>query len=67
MEIGYYLIKGERKMNTSYYADINSILTTFYVGEEEADKIFNTFEDYDYDELEEEEEENEEEDFFSDR
>ena len=50
-------------MNTSYYADINSILNVFRLSEEEADRLINSVDDYDYDEFEEEVE-NEEEEIF---
>jgi argininosuccinate lyase len=52
-------------MNTSYYADINSIINTFYLSEEEADRIINELEDYDEEEFENDEwEEEEEDDYF---
>lgn len=50
-------------MNT-YYADIASITNIFHLGYEEADKIFNSFEDYDF-ENEEEDTEEEYDDYFS--
>lgn len=47
-------------MNT-YYSDIESIKNTFHLGCQEADKIFNSFHDYDFEDYEIEEEETEEE------
>ena len=50
-------------MNT-YYSEINSIKNTFYLEQEEADKILSLLDDYELD-YEEEETEEEEDDFFS--
>lgn len=53
-------------MNTSYYADINSMLTTFHLEKEEADRLINSVEDYDEEEFENDEwEEEDEVDYFS--